>query len=82
MAFALVSIRRHHVVLGDVNLEGAEKSAKSINGYGGSASAVKLNVTQSSEVRQAFDSISKDFKAVDILINNAGITKDRRPPML
>ncbi|NIQ00261.1 MAG: 3-oxoacyl-[acyl-carrier-protein] reductase [Nitrospinaceae bacterium] len=65
-----------HVILGDVNLEGAEKSADEIKSNGGSASAVKLNVTDSEEVQKVFDSISKEFKLVDILVNNAGITRD------
>jgi len=65
-----------HVVLGDVNIEGAEKSAESIKSQGGSASAIQLNVISSKEVQIAFDSISKEFKLVDILVNNAGVTRD------
>jgi len=65
-----------HVVLGDVNIEGAEKSAESIKSQGGSASAIQLNVISSKEVQKAFDSISKEFKLVDILVNNAGVTRD------
>ena len=33
-----------HVVLGDVNLEGAQATAEAINNNGGSASAVKMSV--------------------------------------
>jgi len=65
-----------HVVLGDVNLKGAEKSADEIKGNGGSASAVELNVTDAEGVQKTFDSVSKEFKLVDILVNNAGITRD------
>jgi 3-oxoacyl-[acyl-carrier protein] reductase len=65
-----------HVILGDVNLEGAEKSADEIKGNGGSASAVALNVTDAGGVQKCFDSVSKEFKLVDILVNNAGITRD------
>ncbi|MCZ6541069.1 MAG: 3-oxoacyl-[acyl-carrier-protein] reductase [Nitrospinae bacterium] len=65
-----------HVVLGDVNAEGAQKSAESIKSQGGSASAMALNVVSSEEVRKAFDSISKEFKLIDILVNNAGVTRD------
>ncbi len=65
-----------HVVLGDVNIEGAEKSAESIKSQGGSASAIQLNVVNSEEVQKAFDSISKKFKLIDILVNNAGVTRD------
>jgi len=63
-------------VLGDVNLEGAQATAEAINNNGGSASAVKIDVSNPAEVKQVFDSILKDKKPVDILINNAGITRD------
>ena len=65
-----------HVILGDVNLEGAEKSANEIKSSGGSASAVALNVTDADAVQKCFDSVSKEFKLLDILVNNAGITRD------
>jgi 3-oxoacyl-[acyl-carrier protein] reductase len=65
-----------HVILGDVNLEGAQASAAKIKDNGGSASAVELNVTDADGVQKTFDSISKEFKLVDILVNNAGITRD------
>ena len=65
-----------HVVLGDVNLEGAEATAKAINIIGGSASAVKIDVSNATEVREVFDFIIKDKKPVDVLVNNAGITRD------
>ena len=65
-----------HVVLGDINLENAEKSAKAILANGGSASATLLNVADPENVKEVFDSIAKEFKPLDILVNNAGITKD------
>ena len=65
-----------HVVLGDVNLEGAQATAEAINNNGGSASAVKIDVSNPAEVKQGFDSILKDKKPIDIMINNAGITRD------
>ena len=65
-----------HVVLGDINLENAEKSAKAILANGGSASATLLNVADPENVKEVFDLIVKEFKPLDILVNNAGITKD------
>jgi 3-oxoacyl-[acyl-carrier protein] reductase len=65
-----------HVVLGDVNLEGAQATAEAINNSGGSASAVKIDVSNATEVREVFDFIIKDKKPVDIVVNNAGITRD------
>lgn len=65
-----------HVILADVNQDGAEQAAEAICKQGGSASAVKLNVADADEVQKVFDSISKEFKLLDILVNNAGITRD------
>ena len=65
-----------HIVLGDVNLEGAQARAEAINNSGGSASAVKIDVSNAIEVREVFDFIMKDKKPVDIVVNNAGITRD------
>ncbi len=65
-----------HVVLADVNLDGAEQSAESIKENGGSASGVKLDVANAEDVQTVFNSIAKDLKPLDILVNNAGITRD------
>ena len=65
-----------HVVFGDINLKNAEKSAEDVSASGGKASAILLNVTDPENVKVAFDSIKSVFKPLDILINNAGITKD------
>ncbi|MFQ5450374.1 MAG: 3-oxoacyl-[acyl-carrier-protein] reductase [Nitrospinaceae bacterium] len=65
-----------HVILGDVNRDGAEQAADSIRQKGGSASAVRLDVSSREEVKKVFDSIAEDHKPLDILVNNAGITKD------
>jgi 3-oxoacyl-[acyl-carrier protein] reductase len=65
-----------HVVFGDINLKNAEKSAEEVSASGGKASAILLNVTDPENVKVAFDSIKSEFKSLDILINNAGITKD------
>jgi 3-oxoacyl-[acyl-carrier protein] reductase len=65
-----------HVIIADVNLEGAEKSAEEVRTSGGSAEAVKLDVSNSGEVKEVFNKILKDHKPLDILVNNAGITRD------
>jgi len=65
-----------HVIFGDINLENAKKSAEDVLANGGNASATLINVADPENVKVAFDSIAKEFKPLDILINNAGITKD------
>jgi 3-oxoacyl-[acyl-carrier protein] reductase len=65
-----------HVILGDVNLEGAKQTATEIKQTGAKASAVQIDVSSSSDVQRVFDLISKEYKPVDIVVNNAGITRD------
>ena len=64
-----------HVVVADLNLEGAEKVAAEINAqYGeGRALAVKMDVTKEEEVAEAFRTVSLYYGGVDILVNNAGL---------
>ena len=65
-----------HVILGDVNLEGAEKTAEEIKEKGSKASAIRIDVSNALDVQNVFDSILKEYKPVDIVVNNAGITRD------
>jgi len=64
-----------HVVLADLNLEGAQKVAGEINGkYGeGRALAVRMDVTDEEAVRTAFREAALYYGGIDILVNNAGL---------
>lgn len=64
-----------HVVIADLNLEGAEKVAKEINDmYGeGRAIALKMDVTSEEQVQSAFEQAALAFGGVDIIVNNAGL---------
>ena len=55
---------------------GAEATVAAIVARGGAAQAVKLDVTNSSEVEALFKKIISERGRLDILVNNAGITKD------
>ena len=59
-----------HLVVSDLNLEGAEGVAARIRAAGGSAEAVALDVTSEKSVAAAVASVSRP---VDVLINNAGL---------
>ena len=65
-----------HVILGDINHEGAEEKAAEIKNSGGKATGVKIDVSNPTDVQRVFDSILKEYKPVDIVVNNAGITRD------
>lgn len=64
-----------HVVLADLNLEGAQKLAGELNGqYGqGRVIAVKMDVTQEEQVEAAYKETILAYGGVDIIVNNAGL---------
>ena len=64
------------IVVADVNLEEAEKTAKEIEALGRKALALTMDVTDYSKVEEAVNKILDKFAKIDILVNNAGITKD------
>lgn len=61
-----------NVVVSDFNLEAAEQVAKDINDEGGSAIAVKCDVTNDGELVGLVDITLKTFKHIHILVNNVG----------
>ena len=50
--------------------------ADEINAAGGKAEAFAFDVSNAAEAKTACDSILKKYGAVDIIVNNAGITRD------
>jgi 3-oxoacyl-[acyl-carrier protein] reductase len=64
------------VIISDINLELAQHSAKEIEKLGVESLAVKTNVADLGEVETSVKASAARFGKIDILINNAGITKD------
>lgn len=64
------------VVLWDV-LEIGDSTANRISSKGGSIFFQKVNVTSKKEVEDAVKEIIIKYKKIDILINNAGVIRDR-----
>ncbi|AYE99047.1 3-oxoacyl-ACP reductase FabG [Mycobacterium paragordonae] len=63
------------VVLGDVNLEATQAAAEKLGGDD-VAVAVRCDVTKSDEVQALLDTALSRFGGLDIMVNNAGITRD------
>jgi 3-oxoacyl-[acyl-carrier protein] reductase len=61
------------VVICDVDEAGAVQAAA---GLPGKALGVKTNVTNADDIAHLFDVTLKEFQRVDIVVNNAGITRD------
>jgi rhamnulose-1-phosphate aldolase/alcohol dehydrogenase len=64
-----------HVVLADLNLEGAQKVAAEINQKYGENRAlpVRMDVTKEEDVLAAYAETALQYGGVDILVNNAGL---------
>ena len=66
----------HAVALLDVDPQGAEMVAGSINAAGGVADAFKADVTQAADVEDAVRTIAATLGPPTILVNNAGFARD------
>ncbi|MBU4252805.1 MAG: 3-oxoacyl-[acyl-carrier-protein] reductase [Candidatus Omnitrophica bacterium] len=64
------------IVVADVNLEIAQKTASEIESLGRKALALEMDVTNYDLVEAGINKILDKMGKVDILVNNAGITKD------
>ena len=62
--------------------EQAVEVVNSIQASGGNAIAVQIDVTDNESVGKCFELVEKELSSVEILVNNAGITKDNIFPRL
>lgn len=65
------------IVVSDINLEKAEETANEVQVIGRKAMAIKVNVADLEDVERMVQTIIEKFGRIDILINNAGITRDK-----
>lgn len=69
--------RRGHIVVGTATTqEGAEKIGAYLSEQGVSGCGIALDVTDSGAVERALKTITEQFGAPLVLVNNAGITRD------
>ena len=64
------------IAVADISSESARETAAEIASLGVKAVPVALDVSKSSEVSGAIEGVVKEFGRLDIVVNNAGITKD------
>ena len=66
-----------NIIVSDINIESAQKTSGSIKtSFGVGSIAVKTNVANYSDLAEGFKAAVSEFGRMDILINNAGITRD------
>ena len=71
------------MIVGFANSEDkANDVVKEIVAAGGSASTVQIDISDAESVDNAFTTIEKEYNSVDVLINNAGVTKDNILPRM
>ena len=76
-ACALALAREGATVIGTaISDKGAEAISAYLQKAGAKGRGMKLNVTDAAEVDAVIAAIEKDFGAIGILVNNAGITRD------
>lgn len=64
------------VMIADINAEAAEIAAMELRNTGRSAFAVKADVTSESEVNSMVAACLEELGGLDVMVNNAGITRD------
>ncbi|HEY54702.1 MAG TPA: SDR family oxidoreductase [Dehalococcoidia bacterium] len=69
------------VISADIDLEGAKKTAAEIEKLGRKAMAVKVDVSNRSDVDKMVKAVIAQFGRIDILINNAGTSSVVQPFM-
>lgn len=64
------------LVISDVDVDGLQATREEVEALGGQAAAVPGSVAERTDVQKMVDTALEQFGRLDILINNAGITRD------
>ncbi|WP_030915313.1 3-oxoacyl-ACP reductase FabG [Streptosporangium amethystogenes] len=79
IGLAIASVLARHgasVVVSDINAEGARLAAADLKAQGHQAISVPCDVTDEHAVDALVDTCRETFGTVDVMVNNAGITRD------
>lgn len=64
------------VIIWDINQEAGEAAASELNGAGGTVEFRQVNTANKSEIEAAIDAVRQAHGRIDVMVNNAGITRD------
>jgi NAD(P)-dependent dehydrogenase (short-subunit alcohol dehydrogenase family) len=64
------------VVIGSRDLEKGKAAAEKLRADGADVEAIRFDITKPADYREAYNYFDKNFGRLDILINNAGISKE------
>ncbi len=62
-----------HLVIADIDADAAEKAAEDLRGRGARCLAVRTDVRDNESVDALFDRAVREFGAIDLVFNNAGV---------
>ncbi len=65
-----------NLAIADVSADSAAETAKELASLGVKTSPFSLDVSKSDQVLKAFADITGEFGRIDVVVNNAGITRD------
>jgi len=71
-----LSVEGAHLVITDVNLSEAQQTANELASGTRRSLALEANVTEGKAVADMVDRTLQEFGRIDVLVNNAGITRD------
>jgi len=66
----------HQIIVSDIMVEKAKEAALELSKRGAKAHAVAGDVSKLEDVEAMFESGLKEFGRIDVLVNNAGVTRD------
>lgn len=64
------------VIIGSRDLDKGKAVAEKLRADGANVEAIRFDVTQSADYKEAYDYFDKNYGKLDILINNAGIARE------
>jgi NAD(P)-dependent dehydrogenase (short-subunit alcohol dehydrogenase family) len=67
------------VIVSDIDIEGAQKTASEVQDLGRRSVAFRVNVADRSDVDKMVQTILDQWKRIDILVNNAGASSQLKP---
>ncbi len=85
IGLAVATVLARHgasVVVSDINAEGAQKAAADLETQGHRALAVPCDVTDEQAVGALADACRDAFGSLDVMVNNAGVTRDASMPKM
>ena len=71
-----LALSGHHVVLAARQLDRLEEAAAEIRDSGGEATVLALDLGETASIESTLKALVAEVGTVDVLVNNAGITKD------